>query len=306
MWCIERNIEKSMKIITCLCSYVGYALLWCVSFLPLRVMYVITDILYLILYYVIRYRRKVVLDNLRNAFPEKTESEREHIAQRYYRHLCDTFAEFYKLWHISEKEIKKRCVMVNIEIPHRYFQEGRSVIACSGHYGNWEMMFSYKLWEKDIELVPIYKPIRNKVFDRMTYQIRSHFGAHPLAKIDTLRVMLQNQKDGVVAMTGFIGDQTPNKMNLNFWMKFLNQDTPVLEGTEKIARKLNQPVIFVNMRKVKRGYYHAEFYDLCPDPQALEPGELTRMHTRMLEHFIRECPEYWLWSHKRWKHKRVS
>ena len=118
--------------------------------------------------------------------------------------------------------------------------------------------------------------------------------------------MLRNQKEGKICMTGFIGDQTPNKHSLNFWTTFLNQDTPVMEGTEKIARKLNQPVVYLNMRKVKRGYYYAEFYDLCSDPQNLEPGELTRMHTRMLEKFIRETPEYWLWSHRRWKHKRPA
>lgn len=293
-----------MKTLTCALSYLGYGMLWSVSFLPLPVMYLITDLLFLILYFIIRYRRKVVAANLKNAFPEKTEKERGRIARSYYRHLCDTFAEFYKLWHISEAEIKRRCVMVNIGVPHHYFEQGRSIIACSGHYGNWEMMYSYKLWEKNIELVPIYKPIRNKIFDRMTYNIRSRWGATPLAKNDTLRVMLQNKIDGKIAMTGFIGDQTPNKSNLNFWIDFLNQDTPILEGTEKIARKLNQPVVFVNMRKVKRGYYHAEFYDLCPEPAKTEPGEITTLHTRMLERFIRETPENWLWSHRRWKHKR--
>lgn len=260
--------------------------------------------LFVILFYGIHYRRKVVDMNLRNSFPEKSEGERKRIAREYYRHLCDTFAEFYKLWHISEDEIKRRCVMVNIDVPRRYFEQGRSVIAFSGHYGNWEMMYSYKLWEKDIELIPIYKPIHNKVFDRMTCKIRSRFGAMPLAKADTLRVMLKNQQKGKIVMTGFIGDQTPNKHSLHFWTRFLNQDTAVLEGTERIARKLNQPVVFVNMRKVKRGYYHAEFYDLCSDPQSLEPGELTRMHIQMLERFIREEPAYWLWSHRRWKHKR--
>ena len=139
----------------------------------------------------------------------------------------------------------------------------------------------------------------------MTCKIRSRFGATPLAKADTLRVMLRNQQEGKITMTGFIGDQTPNKRSLHFWTRFLNQDTAVLEGTERIARKLNQPVVFVNMRKVKRGYYHAEFYDLCSDPQSLEPGELTRMHIQMLERFIREEPAYWLWSHRRWKHKRA-
>ena len=294
-----------MKLLVNLCSYLGYGMLWGVSFLPLPVMYLMTDVLFVVLFYGVHYRRKVVDMNLRNSFPEKSEEERKRIARKYYRHWCDTFAEFYKLWHISEDEIKRRCVMVNVDVPHRYFEQGRSVIAFSGHYGNWEMMYSYKLWEKNVELVPIYKPIHNKVFDRMTCKIRSRFGATPLAKADTLRVMLRNQQEGKITMTGFIGDQTPNRRSLHFWTRFLNQDTAVLEGTERIARKLNQPVVFVNMRKVKRGHYHAEFYDLCSDPQSLELGELTRMHIRMLERFIREEPAYWLWSHRRWKHKRV-
>lgn len=284
----------------------AYGLLWGVSFLPLNVMYVITDILFVVLFFIIRYRRKVVAENLRNAFPEKTEAERARIERRFFRHLCDSFAEFFKLWHISPREIKRRCVMVNREIPHRYFAEGRSVIAFTGHYGNWEMMYSYKLWEKDIELVPLYKPLHNEIFDRMTYRIRSRFGASPLSKDDALRGMLRNAREGKVAMTGFIGDQTPSRNNLHFWMPFLNQDTPVFEGTEKIARKLGQPVLFVNIRKVKRGYYQAEFYDLCPDPAATAPGEITRNAMQMLEKFIRENPEYWLWSHRRWKYSRTA
>lgn len=293
-----------MKIILTLCSKLGVGVLWGVSFLPLPIMYLITDVLFLFLYFIIHYRRKVVAENLRNAFPEKSEKERNLIERRYYRHLCDLFAEFFKLRHISESEIKKRCVMVNMEIPHRYFLDGRSVIVFSGHYGNWEMMYSYKLWEPDIELIPIYKPLRSSAFDRMTYNIRSRFGAKPLAKADSLRTMMQNVWAGKVAMTGFIGDQTPSRNNLNFWTRFLNQDTPVLDGTERIARKLNQPVVYVNMRKVKRGYYHAEFHDICGDPAALEPGKLTEQCMQKLESFIREQPEYWLWSHRRWKYKR--
>lgn len=293
-----------MKILLSLCSRLGRGVLWSVGFLPLPVMYLITDVLFFFLYYIVKYRRKVVAENLKNAFPEKTEEERADITRRYYRHMCDLFSEFYKLRHISEAEIRRRCVMVNMDIPHRYFLDGRSVIVFSGHYGNWEMMYSYKLWEPDIELIPIYKPIHNKVFDRMTYNIRSRFGAKPLAKADTLRTMMQNVFDGKVALTGFIGDQTPSKNNLNYWVRFLNQETPVLEGTERIARKLNQPVVFVNIRKVKRGHYQAEFHDICSDPASLPPGEVTRRYMQMLENVIRENPEYWLWSHRRWKYKR--
>lgn len=295
-----------MKILLTLCSKLGVGVLWTVSYLPLPIMFLITDVLFLFLYFIFRYRRKVVAENLRNAFPEKSEEERKLIARRYYRHVCDLFAEFFKLLHISESEIRRRCVMVNLDVPHRYFMDGRSVIAFSGHYGNWEMMYSYKLWEPDIELVPIYKPLRNKAFDRMIHKIRSRFGAKPLAKADTLRTMMQNVWAGKICMTGFIGDQTPSRNNLNLWTRFLNQDTAVLEGTERIARKLNQPVVFVNLRKIKRGHYHAEFYDICSDPASLKPGELTDRCMQKLEGFIRENPEYWLWSHRRWKYKREN
>lgn len=150
----------------------------------------------------------------------------------------------------------------------------------------------------------LYKPIHDKVINEMTYVTRSRFGAIPVDKKDALRVIARYQSEGKLFLAGFIGDQTPNRANLNFWMEFLNQDTPVLLGTERIATKYDLPVVSVRMRKVRRGFYEVEFVDVCAHPRELEPGELTRMHTRLLESFIREEPEYWLWSHRRWKHRR--
>ena len=282
-------------------SYILYCLVWMISFLPFRVMYVMADINYILLYYVSRYRRKVVRTNLCNSFPGKSLKEIVSIERKYYKHMADLTVELYKLWHMSETSIRKRCVFRNTELPQKYFDEGRSVM---GHYGNWEWMSSYSLWENDADFLALYKPIRDKVTDRMMREIRSRFGAVLVAKDDTLRVIARYRSEGRLFLAGFIGDQTPNVHNLNYWTRFLNQDTPVLIGTERIARKYDIPVVSVRMRKVKRGYYEVEFVDVCAHPAELETGVLTEMHTRLLESFIREEPQYWLWSHKRWKHRR--
>lgn len=288
-------------------SYILYGFVWCFSLLPLRVLYLFADILYYLFYYIIRYRRKVVRMNLRNAFPEKDEAEVARIERKYYRHMGDLFVEMYRMWHMSEKEMKKRCAFKNSEVVHKYFEQGKSVIGVLGHYGNWEWMSSYSLWmDSDIVFYALYKPLHNKLLDTMMLRIRSRFRAKLIAKDDILRQIVKDKRDGQLFLAGFIGDQTPNTSNLNFWMDFLNQDTPVLIGTEKIARKFDLPVISLHMRCVKRGYYEVSFVDLCAEPKKLEPGELTRMHTRMLEQAIREVPELWLWSHKRWKHSRKN
>ena len=286
-------------------SRVLYSLIWVWSWLPLRVLYVLADLCYWISYYIVRYRRKVVRTNLMKSFPEKTPAEIKKIEKKFYRHLCDLFVEMYRMWHLSEQEIRRRCVFTNPEVIQHYFAQGKSVIGVLGHYGNWEWMASFSLWmSADVDFFTLYKPLHDRVADGMMRKIRSRFKAKPVPKNDILRKIVENRREGRLFLAGFIGDQTPNWANLNFWMEFLHQDTPVLVGTEKIARKFNLPVISLRMRKVRRGYYEVDFVDLCSDPQSLEPGELTRMHTRMLERFIREVPELWLWSHKRWKHVR--
>lgn len=287
-------------------SYVLYVLIWIVGLLPFRVLYILADMHYLLLYYVLHYRRKVVRENLVCSFPEKSVKEIVNIERKFYKHLADLSIELYKLWHMSEASIRKRCVFRNTELPRQYFNEGRSVIGVLGHYGNWEWMSSYSLWERDADFLALYKPLRDKVTNRMMKKIRSKFGAVLVAKDDTLRVIARYRSEKKLFLAGFIGDQTPNVHNLNFWTRFLNQDTPVLLGTERIARKYNIPVVSVRMRKIKRGYYEVEFVDVCSNPSGLEPGVLTDMHTRLLEKFIQEEPQYWLWSHRRWKHKRVK
>lgn len=284
-------------------SYIVYGFVRLISYLPFSILYIFSDIVYLFIYYILRYRRKIVTSNLRNSFPEKSEKEINAIQKEFYSHFCDTFIETIKLWTISEEEIRKRCKFLNSDIFDTYKASGKSIITVLGHYGNWEWLTSFAVW-KDAYYLPIYKPLHNKVFDKMFLRIRARFGAKPVAKDDTLRTMISYRNQNKYTATVFIGDQTPNKANLNYWTKFLNQDTPVLLGTERIAKKLDQVIVFIHMKKVKRGHYEVELIPLFENPKETTEFEITEKHTRVLEKIIQEDPAYWLWSHRRWKHKK--
>lgn len=286
-------------------SYIVYGFLRLISYLPLAVLYLVSDLVYFIIYHIIGYRKKVVYNNMKNSFPEKTEKELNEIQREFFKHFCDTFVETIKLWTVSEKEIRKRCHFLNPDLFDRYEKENKSIVAILGHYGNWEWMTSYSAW-KNFNFLPIYKPLHNKVFDKMYIEIREHFGAKTLRKKDTLRTMLAYKRKNEFTITAFIGDQTPNRKNLHYWTNFLNQDTSILQGTERIAKKLDQAIVYVYMRKIKRGYYEVEFIPLFDNPKETEENEITEKHTRVLEEIIQKDPAYWLWSHKRWKHKKNS
>lgn len=288
-----------------LLSYIVYAFVRIISFLPLSVLYVFSDIIFLFVYHVFAYRKKVVTTNLENSFPEKSSKEISEIRKEFFHHFCDSFMETVKLWTISEKDIKRRCKFLNLEVLENLISNGKSIVLVSGHYGNWEWLSSFPRWI-DINFLPIYKPLHNKVFDKMFYQSRSRFGSKPLAKDDTLRTMISYRNQNKYTATGFIGDQTPKKDNINYWTTFLNQDTPIFQGTERLAKKLDQAVVFAHMKKIKRGYYETEFILLFDKPKETAEFEITEKHTRVLEDIIKEDPAYWLWSHKRWKHKKET
>lgn len=285
-------------------SYLTYGLLWLLSFLPFRLLYVISDILYFFIACVIRYRRNIIDNNLRNSFPDKTDKERTKIRRDFYHHLCDLFLETYKLLHISEKEIKRRCKFNNPNFADDFFDEGKSVVAIMGHYGNWEWISALPLWNDKFTFLPIYKPLHNKIMDKMYLDIRSKLGCRPLAKNDVLRAMMKHKVDKNATLTGFIGDQTPKSKNIHYWTNFLNQDTPIFIGVEKIARKFNQPVYYTRITKIKRGYYEVDVELITENPKDTDEFQITEIHTRMLEKDIKANPAYWLWSHKRWKHSR--
>ncbi|MEG0992419.1 MAG: lysophospholipid acyltransferase family protein [Bacteroidales bacterium] len=279
--------------------------LW--ALLPLRVLYVLSDLLYFPLYYVMGYRKKVVRRNLKNSFPEKSEKERRTIEKQFYHHFCDYVVETIKLMHISDREMKRRFRFTNSEVIHELASDGKSIFLMMGHYCNWEWVPSITRWVPDqLLMAQIYRPLSNKAADKFFLKLRSRFGSVGIAKNDTLRDIIRYRKAGKQMMIGFIADQTPSKNNLHYWTTFLNQDTPCLTGAEKIARKIDAHVYFLDVQKVKRGYYEATFREIAVNSPETAEFEITEKYMRMMEETILRAPQYWLWTHKRWKHNRTT
>ena len=270
------------------------------SWLPFPLLYVFSDFLYLIIYYVLGYRKKVVIENLRNSFPEKTESALRKIAKAYYHYLCDLLLETFKTLSFSPEEAVRRCRFKDLSLFRGLHAEGKSIIIVMGHYGNWEWAGSSMSLETDYKLFVIYHPLSNPYFDKLMYQMRTKFGTGLIAMNNTFREMVKNKS--LVSATAFIADQTPSPTKA-YWTRFLNQDTPVFEGTAKIAKRMNYPVVFAHVNRIRRGYYEVHTEILVEDPRVLSEDEISERHTRRLEQEIMQKPELWLWSHRRWKHK---
>ncbi len=277
--------------------------IYLLSLLPFPVLYLFSNFVYAVLYYIIGYRKKVVLENLRNSFPEKSEAEIKRICKAYYHYLCDLFLETFKTLTISKEAMIRHCSFApgTMELFERFEKENKSAILVLGHYGNWEWAGNtFSLLCKH-QLYVIYHPIGNKFFDDLMFKMRTRFGTKLITMKNTFREMLANRNE--LSMTAFIADQTPSSQNA-YWTKFLNQDTPVFRGTEIIAKKLDSPVVYITINKIKRGYYQMQAEVLCEHPAGTADGVISELHTRRLEKDIIACPEIWLWSHRRWKHKK--
>ncbi len=276
--------------------------IWLLTLLPLRVLYIISDICFIIIY-LLGYRRKVVMMNLKNSFPEKSHKELKTIAHRFYHHFCDSFIESFYALNISEKEIRKRYRYKNPEILNHLFEKKKSIILVFGHYGNWDWLNSLPLYTGHLNYA-LYHPLRNKYFDELFIRIRGKFGVKLIPMKTAYKDMLAASKKNILTITYFLTDQRPVWSSIRYWTTFLNQETPVLTGSEVIARKLDQAVVYLDIQKIKRGYYEAEFEIITENPTETKEFEITESHTRKLESIIIKKPEFWLWSHKRWKLKR--
>lgn len=279
----------------------GIFFLYLISLLPFWILYLIADFLFVILYYVIGYRRKVVSENLRNSFPEKSAQERSEIERKYYVYLADLIMETIKSISISEKEIKRRVVPTNPDLVKSYFAQGKSVMAVGGHHGNWEWAALNFCFYNEEKFMIIYKPLSNPLFDEFFYKTRSRFGGIPVSMKQTMRKMVEYKNELTVSV--FLGDQTPVREEANYFTTFLNQPTPVFLGIEKLAKALDHVVIFYEMKRVKRGFYNYTIIPLIENAKDTAPHEITEAHVKQLEKTIRREPEYWLWSHRRWKFK---
>lgn len=287
--------------------YITLPFLYLISIVPFFILYRISDGFFVILYYLLGYRKEVVRMNLRNSFPDKSEQEINAISRQYYRYLCDLFLETFKTLTISKSAMLKRCRFKPEAqaLFDKLAADKKSIVLVMGHYGNWEWAGnSFSLVCKQ-HLYVIYHPLSNKHFDTLIYRMRSRFGTGLIPMRDTFKDMLEHKRNGEVTATAFIADQTPQPQHA-YWVQFLNQDTPVFPGTEKIARKLNYPIVYACVNRPRRGYYeiHAEL--LVENPAGMDDGEISALHTRRLEKDIIANPTIWLWSHKRWKHKRPA
>lgn len=283
--------------------FIATPFIYLISAAPFWVLYGISDGFYALLYGLLGYRRKVVIANLKNAFPGKTDAEINRIAKKFYHHLCDLFLETFKTLTISRKSMLKHCSF-SAEAKTLFDQlaaDKKSIILAMGHQGNWEWAGNSFSLICGQQLYVIYHPLSNKHFNGLIYRMRTRFGTRLIAMRDTYKDMVANKAE--VNATAFIADQTPAPNNA-YWTTFMNQDTPVFQGTEKIARKLNYPVVYAQVKKVKRGYYEIFAEMLVAEPAATQDGEISERYTRRLEKDIIDQPETWLWSHRRWKHKK--
>jgi len=283
--------------------YIFYAVNQVITLLPLRVLYIFSPLFYFILYYIAGYRKIVVVNNLQKAFPEKTEKELEDIAKKFYRHLADLFIEVMKLQNMRASEIKGRYKLLNPELLDKLKAEGKSVIAVFGHYANWEWIISLPLYIK-YKTIIVYKPLRNKYFDSYFQKFRAQYGIELTPMSRTGRILFRYEEEGTNTLVGLVADQTPPRKKIQYWTKFLNQDTPVYLGIEKLSHKFNMTVVYFHVDKIRRGFYEVTPEIITDEPSKLRPYEVTEKHVRMLEEQIHLRPELWMWSHRRWKHKK--
>ena len=281
--------------------YIIFAIIYLISLLPFRALYLFSDFLNLVLFRMLGYREEIVLTNLRRSFPEKSSAEIQRIRKSFNRYFCDLIVESVKTLSISPASLSKRVHFQNKSLFEKYYEANQSLILVLGHLGNWELMGAAFAPLPYHKLFVIYHPLRNQIFDRLLYYMRTRLGNDLYPMKETFQGMVAN-RDQVTA-TAFIADQTPSPVNA-YWTTFLHQDTPVYTGTERIAQKLGYPVIYMSTRMPKRGTYLIEAKVITDHPNETKPGEISEQHTRMLEQDILEQPEIWLWTHRRWKHHK--
>ncbi len=294
-----------VKLLNHALSCILYGFLWVFAFLPLRLLYIFSDFLFFWVYYVIRYRRDVVIKNLRLSFPEKKNEEIVEIAKDFFKYFIDSFFEAIHILHMSEKDAMTRFKYKNPGLLREIYDKGDSIVLLLSHYGNWEWLASLEK-VSPFHFLAIYKPLSDRCINKLYIRIRERFGGETVPMKKAYRKMVAYQEDKKQNITFFLYDQRPLGNELNYWITFMNQDTPVLLGAEKIASKLGQTVVFMKIRKVKRGYYESEFVIISEKPSSSNKFEITNCFYNILEELLKEDPSPWLWSHNRWKYNKVD
>jgi KDO2-lipid IV(A) lauroyltransferase len=279
-----------------------YPIIWLISILPFRLLYLFSDFLFLIVYYLIGYRKKVVLTNLKLAFPEKTEKELIKIRRKFYSHFVDVFMEMIKTFTISKKELDKHYKYTNIDLIKELKKDGKSVILISAHYANWEWIIGMNSFI-NYNAIAAFTKVSNKYFNNKIKKTREKFGVTLMPSSKVTTSMFKNYKNNTQSIYGLLSDQSPRLKNNTYWSNFLNVKVPIHVGGEISAKKYNMNIVFLDTRKIKRGYYETTLSIITKNPQEHKDYELTEMYLRKVEAQIKAQPEYYFWTHKRFKHK---
>lgn len=279
-----------------------YPLLWLISILPFRILYLVSDGVFVLLYYIIGYRKKTVTQNLRLAFPEKSEKEIATIRKAFYRHLSDMFLEMAKTMTISESELKKRFKIINPEELNRLVSLNKSIILMFGHYASWEWSIVLQQYI-NLKTLAVYKPLANKYFNNLVKNIRSKFNTDLISTKETVSTINDHEARNIKTLIGFLSDQSPRRTKDVYWGEFMGIKVPCFTGAERLAKKLDLTTAYLKVTKIKRGFYEAKIMTLAENPNAYKDYQLTDMFLREVEKQIYEAPEYYFWTHNRWKHR---
>ncbi|TLP81402.1 lysophospholipid acyltransferase family protein [Maribacter sp. ACAM166] len=278
-----------------------YPILWMISILPHRLFYIFSDIGFFFVYHVFGYRRKVVQNNLNLVFPDKTKVEITHIEKEFYKHLCDTFLEMVKSMNLSKEDVFKKYHVVNPEVLLEIEKE-RSIIILCAHYANWEWNVSINNYVNS-KGYAVYQKVNNSYFDAFIRKVRARWNTTLITQSQTAKTVIQNHRNNVRATYGMVSDQSPQSHRAQYWTKFMDIQVPIFNGGEVLARKTGLAVVFLKVSKVKRGYYNAEFIPIALNSKETKEHEITDAFLRLTEAQIKEKPEFYLWTHKRWKHR---
>ncbi|MBK0371148.1 lysophospholipid acyltransferase family protein [Flavobacterium agrisoli] len=282
---------------------IAFPFLWLISILPFPLFYLFSDCIYVIVYYLIGYRKKTVRQNLALTLPYLSEAERLVIEKKFYRYMCDLFLEMIKTMTMSAKEMRKRFKITNLELIQEYEQKGKSIILFASHYASYEWLLTINT-EFSFRGVAVYKGLANRYFDRLVRSIRTKYDTEMLETKDTIRTIAQHQSEPDIFLYGLASDQSPKVSKALLWTDFMGIEVPAHTGAEMLARRYDLPCLFVKVKRVKRGYYEATFETLTDHPKEMEEFEITKKYLKKLEEQIHEQPEFYLWTHKRWKHRK--
>jgi len=279
-----------------------YPILWLISILPFRLLYAFSDLLYLFVYKLFGYRINTVTKNLKLVFPDKSENEIKNITKKFYHHLCDMIVESIKSLTISETEMKKRFIFTNVEEILEIEKKNKSIVLMCAHYASWEWIF---ILQKHINHkgYAVYKRLNNKYFDRLVKRIRARYNSYLITTKETIPVLMASKQKGELTLNGFISDQSPKIKKAFHWNEFMGIKVPVHTGAEMLAKKLDMAVVFFKVKKIKRGYYQTTFETVTLNPNDYKNYEITDIFLKFVENQILKTPEYYLWTHKRWKHR---